>query len=207
MSSYGTTQMILIWWTVTTLISVAGMPLSFCIFRWFTTRGLVLSRIFSWLVWSYIAWILVSLGLLDYSAETLVISLIILVILSLIVLLFQGREFIRSLKQNYRFLVLCEGIFLVLFLLLCLFRAFNPDIAQQEKEADFCFLNGILRSTSFPPIDPWMSGETLNYFYFGFYCVANFIKLSGIPPPSAFNLAVAMILFYMTYFFQLILNL
>ena len=32
---------------------------------------------------------------------------------------------------------------------------------------DMAFINAINQSGTFPPHDPWMSGESLNYYYFG----------------------------------------
>jgi uncharacterized membrane protein len=56
------------------------------------------------------------------------------------------------------------------------------------------FVNAVNRSESFPPHDPWMSGESLNYYYFGHYVVALLIRGTGVDPASGFNLGVA--LFY-----------
>ena len=52
------------------------------------------------------------------------------------------------------------------------------------------FLNAIFRSAHFPPYDPYFAGGILNYYYYGLYLVSLPIKLTGIPPEVAFNLAV-----------------
>ena len=38
---------------------------------------------------------------------------------------------------------------------------------------DFAFFNGLKRTTGMPPPDPWMSGETINYYYFGYLMFAD----------------------------------
>jgi YYY domain-containing protein len=58
---------------------------------------------------------------------------------------------------------------------------------------DFSFITSILRSRSFPPIDPWASGIYLNYYYYGHYLVAMLTKLSGVPPQIGYNLAFSLI--------------
>ena len=45
---------------------------------------------------------------------------------------------------------------------------------------DMGFINAINASSHFPPHDPWMSGETLNYYYFGHVVLAWPIKLLGL---------------------------
>src|SRR5215510_5808069 len=56
---------------------------------------------------------------------------------------------------------------------------------------DFAFLNSLLRGDAFPPADTWMSGQTINYYYFGYLAYSNLIRLSGIPSHIAYNLCVA----------------
>jgi YYY domain-containing protein len=49
----------------------------------------------------------------------------------------------------------------------------------------------ILQSSSFEPMDPWLSGESMQYYYFGYLAAADLIKLSCVPPAIGFNLGVA----------------
>jgi YYY domain-containing protein len=58
-----------------------------------------------------------------------------------------------------------------------------------EKPMDMAFINAINASSHFPPHDPWMSGETLNYYYLGHLALAWPIKLLGIRPDSGYLLA------------------
>jgi YYY domain-containing protein len=56
---------------------------------------------------------------------------------------------------------------------------------------DMTFINSILKTTEFPPLDPWMSGTVIYYYYFGYLIVANLINITGIMPSIAFNLSTA----------------
>ena len=87
-----------------------------------------------------------------------------------------------------------ECVFAVSFLAFVGLRLLNPDLWQPwnggEKFMDFAFLNAILRSPHFPPYDPYFAGGTINYYYYGLYLVTLPLKLTGIVPEVAYNLAV-----------------
>ncbi|GAG40340.1 unnamed protein product, partial [marine sediment metagenome] len=50
-----------------------------------------------------------------------------------------------------------------------------------------------LRSETFPPHDPWLSGFGISYYYFGYLMMAMLTKLSGVPSPVAFNLGITLL--------------
>src|SRR5512137_947210 len=52
---------------------------------------------------------------------------------------------------------------------------------------DFSYFNAVLKSTSFPPYDPWYAGGYINYYYFGYVIVGTPVKFLGIIPSIAFN--------------------
>ena len=57
---------------------------------------------------------------------------------------------------------------------------------------ELAFFNAIGRSASFPPHDPWLSGYTLAYYYFGYVMMSLLSKLSGVTIGVAFSLSNAM---------------
>ena len=47
------------------------------------------------------------------------------------------------------------------------------------------------RTDSIPPLDPWMSGETINYYYLGYLIYGTLSRIAGITTWIGYNLALA----------------
>ena len=56
---------------------------------------------------------------------------------------------------------------------------------------DLGFFNSLLRHSAMPPLDPWMAGKSINYYYWGYLLAAVLAKLSGLSSFVSYNLAVA----------------
>ena len=72
-----------------------------------------------------------------------------------------------------------------------LIRAAVPEVLGAEKFMDLAFLNSLTRSGAMPPADPWMSGHSINYYYWGYLLAAALAKLSAVPTFVSYNMAVA----------------
>src|SRR6266511_2977233 len=70
-------------------------------------------------------------------------------------------------------------------------RAAVPEVNGAEKFMDLAFFNSLTRSGAMPPADPWMSGNTINYYYWGYLLAAALAKISAVPTSVSYNHAVA----------------
>ena len=86
-----------------------------------------------------------------------------------------------------------EVVFAVAFAAMALLVAYSPDVWGTEKPMDMAFITASNASDSFPPHDPWMSGEDLNYYYLGHLAMAIVIKVVGTAPDEGYNLAFALL--------------
>jgi YYY domain-containing protein len=86
-----------------------------------------------------------------------------------------------------------EVVFAVAFAAMALLVAYSPDVWGTEKPMDMAFVNAANASTSFPPHDPWMAGEQLNYYYLGHLAMAIVIKVAGTAPDVGYNLSFALL--------------
>jgi YYY domain-containing protein len=113
-------------------------------------------------------------------------------------LFFFNRETIAGeIQQNWKKILVIEAVGVTFFLAFLLVRLGNPDLWHPykggEKPMDFSYLNAVLKSTTFPPYDPWFAGGYINYYYYGFVVVGMPIKALGIDPAVAYNLTLAML--------------
>ena len=194
---------ILAWLLLVELIYIAALPLATFLFRPLPDRGIILARILGILSVSYVAWMLASLGWLDFSRTSVLVGLLVVASASALVLfapragITRLREFKKLIRGNWRLLAIGELLFLAAFLSFVAIRMANPDLWHAfrggEKPMDFAYLNAVLRSTSMPPYDPWFAGGYLNYYYWGQFVVATLIKGVGIVPSVAYNLAVPLL--------------
>ena len=88
-----------------------------------------------------------------------------------------------------------RGAFLPGFAGWAFVRASNPNIqtAGGEKTMELAFIDAILRSPTFPPHDPWLSGYAISYYYFGYVMTAMLAKATGTLGSVAHNLMSALI--------------
>jgi YYY domain-containing protein len=182
------------WLLLVYLSTLAVLPLALVLMRGLPDRGYLLAKPLGVLLASYVPWLLASLRLLPFGRGSVFLGLGALFALSLLLALPRRRELFAWLKARWPLVLIGEGVFLAAFFSFLLVRMANPDLWHPfrggEKPMDLAYLNAIVRSSFMPPYDPWLAGGSLNYYYFGQFMVAAFIKASGIPPEIAYNLAV-----------------
>ncbi len=182
---------VIIWYLVISILGWGSIPLSYRLFSALDDRGYAFSRIFSLLLWGYIFWILASLQVLPNNVGGLSLALIVVLVGNVWLLRAIGWEEIKLwLGKRKKYVLSIELLFLISFALLAVVRAANPEILGTEKPMELAFTNAILRSESFPPHDPWLSGYAISYYYFGYVVVAMLAKLIGVEGGVAFNLGI-----------------
>jgi YYY domain-containing protein len=179
---------LLAWWLALQLVALVALPVTLRLLRFLPDRGLAFARPVGLLLAGYLFWLLTSLGVIQNTRAQIVFVLLLVAGFSF-VLLSRDRSLYAELAARWRLLLIIEGLFLLAFVSFSIFRAYNPDIAATEKPMEFAFINAILRSKTFPPHDPWLSGYSISYYYLGYVMVAMLTKLSGLASDYTFNLA------------------
>jgi YYY domain-containing protein len=182
-----------VFWLFVGAIGLLALPFTAFLFSRLPGRGLALGRPVGLLLIAYPVWLLASTHILDYSRWSAVGSLCLFAALS--VVLWIRRPPLRlQWNVDLKLWLAGEALFTVAFFGWTILHSYSPDVWQTEKPMDMAIIDAVNRSGSFPPHDPWLSGTTLNYYYYGHYLVAFLIRVLGIAPWVGFNLAVP--LFY-----------
>lgn len=182
------------WWMLMVLVGWCSFPLLHFIFPALSDRGYAFAKLVGWLVIAWVAWFGATLTLPLWSQGGLIALLVAWIVFNGFIA-YQRREQLRDfVKRRWRHLLFVEFLTLLLFLFFVGVRLGNPDLWHGsfggEKPMNFAYFNGVLRSTIFPPIDPWFSGGYINYYYWGYVLVGAPTKVLGIVPSVAYNLIV-----------------
>jgi YYY domain-containing protein len=199
------------------VVGLAAIPLAGLAFGRLPGAGLGFAKPLGLLLVTWVVWMLASVTPVAYGTGTIVVVAALLAVAGALVAARQ-RTLARRLSEpgrgwwarrraewigaralpvedpvRVRLWLGSEVVFAVAFAAMALLVAYSPDVWGTEKPMDMAFVNAANASTSFPPHDPWMSGEELNYYYLGHLAMAIVIKVVGTAPDVGYNLAFALL--------------
>ncbi len=182
----------LVWWLVSSVLAFLSLPLATKVFKFLPDKGIGFARVLGLMLSAYLAWIL---GFAFNSVATSALAVAGLAGLSYWIFSKDVRGFKELWEEHKGLLMVYEALFLGLFLLWAMVRMYNPDILNTEKFMDFAFFNALQRDTRFPPYDPWLAAPKnyLNYYYFGYFAMAHFARLTFLNPDVCYNLVIAFV--------------
>ncbi len=179
------------WYLVIALLGWVVYPFTRLALHGLPDRGYPLSRLVGMLLLAYLVWLL---GSASIPFRSLTISIVFAgLLLANLGLAYTQRKVLRNeLRERWKYILMIELLFLAFFLLFLLVRLGNPDLWHPykggEKPMDFSYFNAVLKSTTFPPYNPWFAGSYINYYYYGFVIFGVPVKWLGIVPAVAYNL-------------------
>ncbi|MCL5999834.1 MAG: DUF2298 domain-containing protein [Chloroflexi bacterium] len=156
--------------------------------------GYSFAKVLALLLVALVTWWLASTKVAMFTALQIWGVILLLALISVVLWVRKWNVLIHLIRTRAPLLIASELVFLVAFAAFLLVRIGNPDLWHPymggEKPMDFAYLNGVLKSSYFPPIDPWFAGGYINYYYFGFVIIGAPIKALGIDPSVAYNIAI-----------------
>jgi YYY domain-containing protein len=181
---------LVIWYAFVFLLGAVTYPIIRLMLPGLGDKGYALSRILGLILLAYVPWLLGSLGV-PHTRLTIGLVFAAIAVAGLGLGWMRRDELREEWQSNRRSFMIVEGIFLFFFLFDLLVRLGNPDLWHPskggERPMDFSYFNAVIKSTTFPPYDPWFAGGYINYYYYGFVLVSTPVKLLGIVPSIAYN--------------------
>ncbi len=212
----GSLHAVVVWLVALYVLALLGYPIAVLVFGRWRDAGFAWARVIGLLVLGYAIWLPTSLNIWTYARHGMLGGVVLVLALDVAVLIWLGHAYTAPTSLSLlhyslflrgvhcvvlrawhcrRYVMLSEVLFLTGFVLFVVIRALNPDLWHNiwggEKPMEFGFLNAILRSPVMPPYDPFFSGGSINYYYYGLYLVSLPIKATGISPAIGFNLVIA----------------
>ncbi len=182
------------WLLLVALLGIMAFPFAFCVLPGLPDRGYGVSKVLGVLLLAWLSWLGPSLKAVPYQRWWIAFCLGLLIGVAGGLAWRRRVALAHFIRTRYPLLLTEEALFLALFGLFLLIRIGNPDLWHParggEKPMEFAYLNAVIKSTTFPPYDPWHAGGYMNYYYFGFVIVGTLVKLIGIVPWVAYNLTV-----------------
>src|SRR5215216_711557 len=186
------------------VVGLAALPLAALAFERLPGSGLGFSKPVGLLLVTWAVWMAGSIGVAPYTTATV---LAVAALMALAGGLVAGRQSVQTRGGDWRawrrarpqdpvrrrLWIGSEVVFAAAFAVMVLLVAYSPDVWGTEKPMDMAFVNAANASSSFPPHDPWMAGEDLNYYYLAHLAMAMVIRVVGVAPDHGYNLAVALI--------------
>ena len=181
---------LVVWYIFIFILGLAVYPVIRLAMPGLADKGYPLSRALGLVLFAYLSWMAGSVGI-PYTRTTIAVVFGAIFILGAVLGHLQRDELIEEWKTKRKYFLMIEGLFLAFFVIDLLIRLGNPDMWHPfkggERPMDFSYFNAVIKSTSFPPYDPWFAGGYINYYYYGFVIVGTPVKLLGIVPSIAYN--------------------
>jgi YYY domain-containing protein len=189
---------VFLWWLIIELLGLAALPIAFCSMRWLPDRGYSFSKVLGLLIASYLLWMGAMTGFLRNDPGGILFTILAVFGLS-VLLLWKGtnfHEFVDFMREKKRLILVIELLFALVFIAWVVLRAYAPEkvmSAGGEKFMEMAFLNGVLNSPRFPPLDVWLSGFGISYYYFGYIMMGLMTRITGATSGVGFELYDALL--------------
>lgn len=182
------------WWFVTAeAIGLAAFPIAYFLLPRLADRGYSISKPLGLLFIGYASWML---GLLHIAPSIRITLILLLLGMGSISAWYVWRNF-QEIKgfvvRERKVLIISEIVFLAFFVGWAIFRAYDPFINHTEQPMDMAFLNASILTQFGQPEDPWLRGETVSYYYFGYWIMGSLSQITNIPSNISFNLSLVLV--------------
>jgi len=182
----------LLWWLLTTLLGWAAWPWARLLFAHAPGRGWAAGRLLGLVLAAYLYWLTSSMGLFPAGRALAIAVCAACLVAGSAAWWRLLRSAPHALRAMRREILTVELLFAGSLALYLFFRGGTPAIRHTEGPMDLAMLSATLRSTSMPPADPWLAGESVSYYYGGYLLVGLLARVTATPAPTAYNLGLGL---------------
>ncbi len=176
------------WLLAIYILGFICIPFAYVIFSKFEHKGYPFTKLMGLLIVGYFSWLIPSAQWLPFSRTLIIAVMILLGWAAYVTFTKHYTGIAKFVRERCWSIAGYEILFLIIFCLFGLLKSYNPNIYWSESSMDFGFLNAVLRAEYFPPEDPWIQGQGINYYYYGHYLAGFLTKLTGIEAHYGYNL-------------------
>jgi YYY domain-containing protein len=178
------------WVAAVEIIGAGFLPLALWVFRALPDRGYIFAKMIGLVIITYVTWLIGSFLPIASSAA---LPLIVLLAAAVACWRFLWAQTMQAVRELRTAIAIEEVLFLTALVVWSVLRVqvFHPGIGHTEQYMDMSFLGASIKSASYPPYDPWMSGHTINYYYLGYLMFGLLTKIAGVVPTVGYNLALS----------------
>lgn len=180
------------WLLAVEIIGLAAFPLIYYLLPRLADRGYAFSKPFGILLTAYLFWAL-GMAQIPTVRATAIALVVIMAAASAFYVYRNLAKFKRFVIREWRTIAVAEALFVAFFVGWALFRASDPFINHTEQPMDLALLSASVNSQFGHPEDPWLRGEPISYYYFGYWMMGMLSRLADIPTNIAYNLSMALI--------------
>jgi YYY domain-containing protein len=180
-----------LWYLSASCIGWLTWPLTAYLFKYSPSRGYAYNRVLGLVLLAYPSWLLNSVGHLPHTAAFTRLFTLIVACAALGLAWILRRQLRAWFIECWRTICVIEMLYLTAFTIFCLFKSLNPAIQHTEQPMDLMILGSLIRSPQIPPLDPWLSGYSISYYYGGYYIISQLAQITLIPATIAYNLGLA----------------
>ena len=185
-------------WFGLLFLGISAFPITSKIFVNFKDRGWFFSKIIASALFSWLIWLLSYSKFISYSTTNCYIMISVVALAGYIPLIIKQKKekFLKAdqVINTFFYIVFTEVVFLSVFCLWTYIKCYSPSINNHiEQFMDYGYMNALMKSSHMPPEDIWLSGKTINYYYFGQFISGFICKVSGLTAKTGYNLILALV--------------
>lgn len=178
-------------WISLLVVGIIFFPLASIVFKKFHDNGWIFSKVLGVAISGWLIWIISYMKILKFTMWNCYIILFLLAIAS--VILYKKKP-VKITKYKIKNILVTEIAFVILLFGWTYIRGLEPDIDYvTEKYMNYGFMNSMLASDYMPAEDIWLSGYSINYYYFGQYIASYLCRIACLPVSAGYNLMVAFV--------------